>query len=89
MKRITIWLFAIALVLAPRFVFAADKSLHLSRSGKDAKKTQMETQKSTQEMEKDARKAKKKAEKEAKKKQKELEKKKKQAVKEAQKKQKR
>lgn len=89
MKRFTVWIFVIVLVLAPRFVFAADKGLHLGGSGKDVKKAQIEAKKSTQEMNIDAKKAKQKAEKEAKKKQKELEKKKKQAEKEAQKRQKR
>jgi len=92
MKRFTVWLLAIALVLAPRFIFAADRGLHLGKMETDVRKTKIEAKKSAQEREKEiqgTKKKKKQAEKEAQKKKKELERKNKQAEKEAQKRQKR
>jgi len=83
MKKIIACLFALALIVSPRFIFAADNSgLHLGGLDKDAKKAKIETKKSASQAEKDAEKAKKQAQREAEKKQKEAEKAKKKAEKE-------
>jgi F0F1-type ATP synthase membrane subunit b/b' len=88
MKRMHLWVLALALALAPRFAMAEDKGLHLGGLEKDAKKTKIEAKKLEQEAEKDAKKKKKQAEKEAEKKRKAAEKEKKKAEKEAERKRK-
>ena len=89
MKKIIVFLFALALIASPRFIFAADnKGLHLGGLDKDAKKAKIEAKKSSQQAQKDAEKAKKQALKEAEKKKKEAEKASKKAEKEAEKKRK-
>ena len=86
MKRIVAFIFALALMISPAVIFAADEGLHLGGLEKDQKKAKIEAKKSTQEMEvakkkadAEAKKAAKKAEAEAKKKQLEAEKAAKQA----------
>ena len=74
MKKIIIFLFALALIVSPRFIFAADKGLHLGGLEKDAKKAKIEAKKSEQQAKKDAEKARRQAQKEAEKKKKEAEK---------------
>lgn len=87
MKKIIACLFALALIVSPRFVFAADnKGLHLGGLEKDAKKAKIEAKKDAQQAEKDAKAAKRKAEKDAEKKKKEAEKAKKKSQKDAERK---
>ncbi len=86
MKKIIACIFALALIVTPRFVLAADKGLHLGGMEKDAKKAKIEAKKAAQQNQKEAEKAKKKAQKEAERNRKEAEKAKKKAEKEAEKK---
>lgn len=84
MKKFIVLLFALALIICPKLIFAADnEGLHLKGMDKDTKKAKIETKKNTQKSEAEARKAEKQAKKELEKKQKEVDKASKKAKKEA------
>ena len=75
MKRIVLFLFALALVISPRCIFAGDdEGLHLGGLDKDTKKAKIEAKKVGHKSKKDAEKARKKAKKEADKRNKEAKK---------------
>ena len=57
MKKIVVFVFALALVFSPCFIYAADKGLHLGGLDKDAKKAKIEAKKSAQQAEVEAKKA--------------------------------
>jgi F0F1-type ATP synthase membrane subunit b/b' len=82
-KKVIVFLFALALIASPRFIFAEDKGLHLGGLEKDAKKAKIEAKKAAQKAEKEAERARKQAQKEAEKRKKDMEKAKKTAEKEA------
>ena len=84
MRKISVWLLAVAFALVPRFVMAADKGLHLGRLEKDSKKAKIEARRFEQQTQKEARAKKKQFAKEIKKKHKHAEKAMKKAEKEAQ-----
>jgi hypothetical protein len=86
MKKIIVFLFALSLVACPRFMYAADKGLHLGGLERDAKKAKIEAKKVSEQTAREAEKAKKKVAREAEKQKREAEKAKKKAAREAQKK---